>query len=336
MRTCLDGVERALAAAQDDHFDRAVLELRFVAQPCRTALSRSPASSGYALVDANFPDPFVVAHDGEYFAYATNGGGGSVQLARGRSLGQLRLSAPALSQLPAWGAPNKTWAPSVLPRAGYWVMYYSVQDRRSGGTCISRAVAFSPAGPFTDTSTGPFLCQSGGSIDPSPFVDADGTPWLVWKAEQFFSGGTRTIYSQQLTPDGLGLVGPAVPLIHADQGWETGVVEGPSMVLAGDRHLLLYSGGNWNSAGYAVGYAVCDGPAGPCTKPMNGPVFRGGDGLSGTGGQEPFVDLYGKLRMVFHGWAGAEIGYPNPRRAYLADLDLSGTAPRATRVRIGG
>ena len=41
------------------------------------------------------------------------------------------------------------------------------------------------------------------------------------------------------------------------------MVEGPSMVLAGDRHLLLYSGGNWNSAGYAVGYAVCDGPAGP-------------------------------------------------------------------------
>ena len=149
------------------------------------------------------------------------------------------------------------------------------------------------------------------------------------------SGGPRTIYSQELAPDGMSLVGPAVPLISSDQRWETGVVEGPSMVLAGDRHLLLYSGGNWNSAGYAVGYAVCDGPAGPCAKPSGRPLYGGGDGLSGTGGQEPFRDLDGRLRMIYHGWAGAEIGYPNPRRAYLADLDLSGPTPRIARVRIG-
>ena len=111
----------------DDQFRAAVLLLRSVEQPCRTALARSPASSGYALVDANFPDPFVVAHDGEYFAYATNGGGGSVQMARGPSLAELRLVGPALDQLPSWGAPNRTWAPSVLPRFGYWVMYYSVR-----------------------------------------------------------------------------------------------------------------------------------------------------------------------------------------------------------------
>ena len=335
MRACLDGVERALAAAQRDEFRAAVLLLRSVEQPCRTALARSPASSGYALVDANFPDPYVVAHDGEYFAYATNGGGGSVQMARGPSLAELRLVGPALDQLPSWGSPNRTWAPSVLPRYGYWVMFYSVRHRRSRGTCISMAVAVSPAGPFIDRSKSPFLCQSGGSIDPSPFVDTDGTPWLIWKAEQFVSGGPRTIYSQELAPDGRSLVGPAVPLISSDQGWETGVVEGPSMVLAGDRHLLLYSGGDWNSAGYAVGYAVCDGPAGPCAKPSGRPLYGGGDGLSGTGGQEPFRDLDGRLRMIYHGWAGAEIGFPNPRRAYLADLDLSGPTPRIARVRIG-
>ena len=65
------------------------------------------------------------------------------------------------------------------------------------------------------------------------------------------------------------------------------------------------------------------------------PLYGGGDGLSGTGGQEPFRDLDGRLRMIYHGWAGAEIGYPNPRRAYLADLDLSGPTPRVARVRIG-
>jgi beta-xylosidase len=336
MQSCLEGVERALKAAQRDEFAAAVLLVAAVEQPCATALAKSPAASGYALVDANFPDPYIVAFDGEYYAYATNGGGGSVQLARGKKLSDMRLVFPALDHLPSWGASSKTWAPSVLVRYGYWVMYYSLQDRRSRGTCISRAVATSPAGPFVDDSTSPFLCQSGGSIDPSPFVDADGSVWLVWKAEQFYAGGSRAIYSQRLSASGLELEGPATPLIESDQAWEDGVVEGPSLIRDGDRYLLFYSGGDWNSAGYAVGYAVCTTPAGPCTKPRRGPLYRGGDGLSGTGGQEVFADLAGGLHMVMHGWAGAEVGYPNPRRAYLADLDLDGPEPRITRRRIGG
>jgi beta-xylosidase len=215
-------------------------------------------------------------------------------------------------------------------------MYYSLEERTSRGTCISRAVSFGPEGPFVDRSASPFLCQSGGSIDPSPFVAADGSAWLLWKAEQFYAGGRRTIYSQRLAPDGMSLVGPAVPLLSSGQGWERGVVEGPSMVSAGGRHLLFYSGGDWNSAGYAVGYAECAGPAGPCLQPLDRALFTGGDGLSGVGGQEPFVDLHGRLRMILHGWAGAEIGFPNPRRAYLADLDVSGAEPVITRRRVGG
>jgi len=336
MQRCLGGVEQALLAAQKDQFARAVLLVSAVEQPCTQALDRSPATSAYALVDANFPDPYLVTYRGEYYAYATNGGGGSVQMARGKDLSDLRLTYPALDKLPAWGSTSKTWAPSVLVRLGYWVMYYSLQDKRSHGTCISRAVATDPAGPFVDDSTSPFLCQTGGSIDPSPFVDANGSVWLIWKAEQFFPGGTRTIYSQQLSADGLHLEGPATPLISADQRWEGRVVEGPSMIRSGDRYLLFYSGGDWNTSSYAVGYAVCTTPAGPCTKPRNGPIYSGGDGISGTGGQEVFTDKDGRLRMIMHGWAGAEIGYPNPRRAYLADLDLSGPEPRIIRHRING
>jgi hypothetical protein len=336
MQACLTGVERALDAARKDQFQAAVLLIAAVEQPCRAALDRSPATSAYALVDANFPDPSIVTYRGEYFAYATNGSGGSVQMARGPDLSHLRLVQPALDRLPAWGSTSKTWAPTVLVRFGYWVMYYSLQDKRSHGTCISRAVATNPAGPFVDDSASPFLCQTGGSIDPSPMVDADGSVWLVWKAEQFFRGGNRTIYSQRLSPDGLTLEGPATPLINADQRWEAGVVEGPSMIRDGDRYLLFYSGGDWNTAGYAVGYAVCTTPAGPCTKPRNGPLYSGGDGVSGTGGQEVFTDERGRLRMIMHGWAGAEIGYPNPRRAYLADLDLGGPEPRIIRHRING
>ena len=61
------------------------------------------------------------------------------------------------------------------------------------------------------------------------------------------------------------------------------------MVLAGDRHLLLYSGANWNTADYGVGFAVCDGPAGPCSKPSGGPVYRGATGCRGPVARSPSV-----------------------------------------------
>ena len=64
------------------------------------------------------------------------------------------------------------------------MLYYTAQLVNGGPQCISAAVASQPQGPFIDTSAGPFACQPtlGGSIDPSPFVNADGTPYLVWKS----------------------------------------------------------------------------------------------------------------------------------------------------------
>jgi len=56
-----------------------------------------------------------------------------------------------------------------------------VRYRTAERQCISRAVSDNPAGPFVDERSEPLVCQLelGGSIDPSPFVDADGTPYLL-------------------------------------------------------------------------------------------------------------------------------------------------------------
>jgi hypothetical protein len=336
MQGCLAGVQQALTAARFDNFAGAVEALAFVEDLCARALDRSPAASGYPMIDANFPDPFVVAADGEYFAYATNGNAGPVQMARGPSLDRMRLLGPAIQQLPPWGSENRTWAPAVWKIGGRWVMYYSLNYRVTGHTCISRAWAPSPAGPFTDdTTAGPIVCRERGAIDPSPFRDEHGDPWLAWKAEQGWApGAAATIFSQRLTDDGLNVVGEAVPMIDANQPWEEGVVEAPSMVVSGGRYLLFYSGAGWYTSRYGVGYAECEGPAGPCTKPRDRPIFSADGGLVGAAGQEAFVDLSGRLRMVFHAWVGAEIGNPFPRRAYIADLSL-GPVPAMSRIRIG-
>jgi beta-xylosidase len=191
-----------------------------------------------------------------------------------------------LAALPSWAAANATWAPAVLQRDGGYVVYYTVREAASQRQCISRAVAASPAGPFRDDSTGPLLCQRdlGGSIDPSPFVDADGRAFLLWKSEGL--GGTApTIWSQRLTTDGLALSGTAQRLLSVDRAFERGVVEAPTLLREGSTYFLLYAAADWNSRNYSTAYATCVGPAGPCTKPADGRVLTSGPRIAGPGGR---------------------------------------------------
>src|SRR4249919_2840314 len=109
------------------------------------------------------------------------------------------------------------------------------------------AVSKEPAGPFVDDSSGPLVCPpDGGAIDPSPLVTADGRAYLLWKSDT-----TAGIVAQELAPDGLSLVGDQQPILQADQAWEAGVVEAPSMVGYDGLYYLFYSGNNWSTASYA-------------------------------------------------------------------------------------
>ena len=49
--------------------------------------------------------------------------------------------------------------------------------------------------------------------------------------------------------------------------------------------MLLYSGGWWESSGYAIGYGTCDSPLGPCTKAtIDGPLVASVGEEAGPGG----------------------------------------------------
>src|SRR5205085_9838502 len=125
----------------------------------------------------------------------------------------------ALPRLAAWAAPGHTWAPAVLARPDAFVLYYTVRDRASGLQCLSRATSSLPTGPFTDSSSEPFVCQAdrGGSIDPAPVVDDRGTPWLIWKSEGRADGEPTRVWVQALSDDGLSLAGSPTELLHTDQ-----------------------------------------------------------------------------------------------------------------------
>lgn len=324
LRTCLAGVNRALNASSVDDALGTLNALSQVAVACRTAEQITGASNSQFPFD--FADPFVLRAGDRYYGYSTNAGGGNVQLIEATTLGDWRWVGNALPNLPAWAAPNRTWAPSVLDRPGGYVLYYTARHAASGRQCISVATSASPAGPFVDGSAGPLVCQLDlqGSIDPSPFVNGDGTPYLLWRSDSV----PGRLWSQQLTPDGLSLAGSPAPLLAADRPWERGVIEGPAMVQAGPAYYLFYSARSWNSAQYAIGYASCSGPLGPCTKvTAGGPLFETQPGIIGPGGQEFFTDADGALMVAFHAWQQGQVGYPNRRRLHVMRVTFRGGTP---------
>ena len=94
----------------------------------------------------------------------------------------------------------------MLARAGNYVLYYTVRHTARNKQCVSVATAASPAGPFTDTSSGPLVCQfdRGGSIDPVVFTDSQGSSYLLWKSDDNALGQPTALWGRLLAPGGFG------------------------------------------------------------------------------------------------------------------------------------
>jgi beta-xylosidase len=272
----------------------------------RAALRRE----GAAVYCHDFADPFVLRVGSTYYVFATNNLDDRIPVLTSSGLFGTAHTGEALPKLPAWSSPGGVWAPAVLPRPGGYVLYYTTRARHPDRECLSRAFSKEPGGPFVDDSSGPLVCPTnGGAIDPSPLLAADGSAYLLWKSDT--TGG---IVAQPLAPDGLTLVGDAQPILQADQLWEAGVVEAPSMVGYEGRYYLFYSGNNWSTSSYASGYAVCESPIGPCTKPAAGPWLASTGKAEGPGGEDVFVDAQGQLWMTLHAWVRGRVGYPQGAR----------------------
>jgi hypothetical protein len=276
----------------------------------------TPAHSTTARYAQDFPDPFVLRAGGFWYAFSTERGLDKVPVIRSTDLVHWEARGDALPTLPRWSRFGSVWAPSVLPVPGGFVLYYSTADDATGLQCLSSGFSPLPEGPYVDVSTGPFVCQMdrGGSIDPSPFRDADGRPWLTWKSEGTLDGEPTRIWSQPLAEDGRSLVGDRTELLHTSEAWEGPIVEGPTMALVDGRYHLFYSGNRWETASYGTGHAVCASPAGPCQRTAPGPVLAPHPSEAGSGGGELFRDLDGSLRLAYHAWDPTAVGYPGGLR----------------------
>lgn len=326
---CLDGVLEAIRRRGAGDLGAAVSALAAVATDCAAA-DDAVRGAGVRppVLPYDFADPDVVAVGGSYYGYATNGGGGNVQLIRSNDLAQWEWLGDAMPALPPWAVPHRTWAPAVLPRPGYTVLYVTMGERASGRQCIGAAIAARPEGPFVDGSTRPFLCQRerGGSIDPSAFVDDDGRAYLLWKSEDETIGGRATLWSAPLAPSGLALAGSPRALLTADRPWEHRTIEGPAMTRSGG-YQLVYSGSSWSGPDYGVGHARCAGPLGPCRRSADGPFLRSFGDAVGAGGAE-VLQAGDRSWLVFHAWTAPHVGFPNRRTLRLAGLTFPAGVPR--------
>ena len=229
------------------------------------------------ILTADFPDPYVLEVDGKYYAYATNGAGRRVQAAFSEDLVTWALIKDAMPGAPRWGTSQTglTWAPEVLRINDQYVLYYTTRDIASNRQCVGVATSAAPEGPFRDSNTRALVCQAdeGGTIDASPFRDGEKL-YLYFKNDGNCCGMPTRIYVQELASDGLSLVGEPTVLLVNDQPWEAHVIEAPSMFEKDGRYYLFFSANDYGSEKYAVGYAVCESPTGPCQDAPENPILK--------------------------------------------------------------
>jgi GH43 family beta-xylosidase len=280
-----------------------------------------------------FADPFVLRHDGVYYAYGTGEGGADgrrVPVLRSNDLVHWEALGHAL--VPGIAGPKMdaddihVWAPEVAFHEGRFYMYYSSGAGAAEGTDqkLRVAVATDPAGPFVDAGLllapdQPF------SIDAHPFRDADGQWYLFYCVD--FPGvddggraGTGIVVDRLL--DMTTLAGEARVVVRPHHDWHVfrkgrsmygGIhdwhtVEGAALQVHDGRYWCFYSGGAWEHDNYGVSWVVADHPLGPYGRPEGGEEAllmrtpRGGQ-LLGPGHNSFTVSPDGsEAWIVYHAW----------------------------------
>lgn len=331
-----------------------------MALPAAAATGSDPFTAGQEY-SGDFADPSVLRVGDVFYAYGTTTGGNNVPAMWSRDLhtwwarDAWPLSArfsrrPGFNDALPFGAPfaawhwrhgrklTGAWAPSVRRVQGRYVMAYVVRVRNSPERfCISVATSPRPLGPFLDRRHRPIVCSKDprGSIDPQLFADR-GRLYLLWKNAGVKGVRPTRIFERRLAASGTRFAHRSRPhlLLETQRAWEGNVVENPAMVRFHGRLYLFYSGNSWESRRYAVGYATCRSPHGPCVRPKRpGPLLASGGRVAGPGGGSPFADRSGRLRLAYAAWeAGRPVGYPrtaacrrtvrgcNQRRLHVASL----------------
>lgn len=278
----------------------------------------SPNDKPIEMKPISLGDPFIMLYDDVYYAYGTSAEDG-IEVYTSEDLQSWeKAEALALHKKDSWGE-HWFWAPEVyyIKEKGRFFMYYSVDEH----ICV--AESGSPLGPFVQNEKQPMITDEK-CIDNSLFIDDNGKPYLyfgrfndglnIWVAE--LEENLKTIKQSTLTK-----------CINVSQPWEEvwpRVIEAPFVIKYKDVYYMTYSGNNYESPFYGVGYATADSPMGPWTKYNKNPILQKPDSLVGVGHSAMFKDKEGHLKIVFHAHNNQE--KIHPRQVYIASVQFTNDA----------
>ncbi|MBE6633699.1 MAG: hypothetical protein E7620_05070 [Ruminococcaceae bacterium] len=220
-------------------------------------------------VYANYADPEVIYHNGVFYLYGTGGAGGyrvhsSTDLINWKDEG-------IAAAYGLWGTTKNYWAPDLEYINGKFYMVATCEEK------IGIAVSESPLGPF-EAIGDQMLYER--AIDGHLFVDDDGRIYLYfvyWKS-------TYGIYGVELNAQ-MKPIGEPKLVISPTDDWEKNdgnITEGPYMLKHNGIYYLTYSGSNYISQAYAVGYATSNAPLGAYDKYSGNPILLGNAKVAGT------------------------------------------------------
>ena len=285
------------------------------------------------VIDTDMPDPFVLDAGERYYLYSTTNITDNYPYATSEDLVTWEPRGDAMPRLPAWANGNP-WAPEVTQTSAGYVMYFTARAagvKRPDGAdaqCVGVAVGDTPDGPFVDDGAEPLVCQValGGTIDASIVRDVDGSLWLIYKNDGNCCAMPTRLYMRPMSEDGLTFAGKEVEVdgIVNDQEWEGGVVEAPTIHHHDGTYYLFYSGNNYRSADYAVGYATATSLTGPYADAEENPILASGNGAIGPGHQALAADPDGDLWMVYHAWSSSAF---LERNVWIDELRFDGGRP---------
>jgi len=322
------------------------------------------------MAGQNFPDPSIIKVSDGWHAFATNavvnGVTIHVQMAHSPDFESwtYRSGVDAMPTLASWidASGPRVWAPDVSQLTdGTFIMYYTAALKSNTALhCVSYATSKSVDGPYTDpTGDTPWICPTaqGGAIDPSGYINSDGTRWIVYKVDGNAIGhggvcgntvapivSTPIMLQQVNAKDGHTKIGSPIQLIT--NGPNDGpVVEAPSLSYLGGKYVLFFSSNCFATTLYDVSCATASKITGPYNK--YGPLFiTGTDGMTAPGGLDIAVN---GNHAIWHAYVKhihpSDKEYCNPkhktdcrrdygsgRAAYTAILSQSGSLVSASTL----
>lgn len=222
-------------------------------------------------LDVSIADPFVIREGDTYYMYGTTTNdrpGFSVFT----SPDLVRWTRAAKAYVPtgtSWGN-HSFWAPEVIKKDGMYYLHYTAFNRAENRRNICVARSESPLGPFTDYA-GP-LFPGSSIIDSHIYHDPKSNKTYIYASPE--NTAPSRILGAEISPGLDKLLTTPTACLVSEYGWEDLWIEGPIIQEHNGTLYMIYSGGAYWEADYALGYATATSPLGPWTKAASNPLMQ--------------------------------------------------------------